>query len=70
LTRKLSGLCAFFRAASLTIDIVQTQFICRLPTPANTLLIMSLPLVIEYSDSLYCFRDLGPISGIVDYHPF
>ncbi|MBX9889605.1 MAG: CDP-alcohol phosphatidyltransferase family protein [Flavobacteriaceae bacterium] len=41
-----------YRLANFNIDIRQTNSFVGLPTPANTLLIMSLPLVIVYSDSL------------------
>ena len=41
-----------YRLANFNIDIRQTNSFIGLPTPANTLFIMSLPLVVLYSDSL------------------
>jgi CDP-diacylglycerol--serine O-phosphatidyltransferase len=40
-----------FRLANFNIDTRQTDSFIGLPTPANTLLVMSLPLVLHYSDS-------------------
>lgn len=44
-----------YRLANFNIDTRQTDSFIGLPTPANTLFIMSLPLVIKYSDSLVVF---------------
>ncbi|TDW47172.1 CDP-diacylglycerol--serine O-phosphatidyltransferase [Flavobacterium sp. 270] len=41
-----------YRLANFNIDTRQTDSFIGLPTPANSLFILSLPLVIEYSDSL------------------
>ncbi|MNX28201.1 CDP-alcohol phosphatidyltransferase [compost metagenome] len=41
-----------YRLANFNIDTRQTDSFIGLPTPANALFILSLPLVIEYSDSL------------------
>lgn len=41
-----------YRLANFNIDTRQTDSFIGLPTPANTLFIMSLPLVLKYSDSL------------------
>lgn len=41
-----------YRLANFNIDSRQTDSFIGLPTPANTLFIMSLPLVLKYSDSL------------------
>jgi len=41
---------ACFRLANFNIDTRQTDSFIGLPTPANTLFIMSLPLVLMYSD--------------------
>jgi CDP-diacylglycerol---serine O-phosphatidyltransferase len=43
---------ACYRLANFNIDTRQTDSFIGLPTPANTLFIMSLPLVLKYSDSL------------------
>ncbi len=40
-----------YRLANFNIDTRQTDSFIGLPTPANTLFIMSLPLVLKYSDS-------------------
>lgn len=44
-----------YRLANFNIDTRQTDSFIGLPTPANTLFIMSLPLVLKYSDSLVVF---------------
>lgn len=44
-----------YRLANFNIDTRQTDSFIGLPTPANALFILSLPLVIEYSDSLVIF---------------
>ena len=41
-----------YRLANFNIDTRQTDSFIGLPTPANTLFIMSLPLILKYSDSL------------------
>jgi CDP-diacylglycerol---serine O-phosphatidyltransferase len=41
-----------YRLANFNIDTRQTDSFIGLPTPANALFILSLPLVIKYSDSL------------------
>jgi CDP-diacylglycerol--serine O-phosphatidyltransferase len=41
-----------YRLANFNIDTRQTDSFIGLPTPANSLFILSLPLVIEFSDSL------------------
>ncbi|MCW2119467.1 CDP-alcohol phosphatidyltransferase family protein [Flavobacterium sp. 7A] len=41
-----------YRLANFNIDTRQTESFIGLPTPANTLFILSLPLVILYGDSL------------------
>ncbi|AWG21483.1 phosphatidylserine synthase [Flavobacterium faecale] len=41
-----------YRLANFNIDTRQTESFIGLPTPANTLFILSLPLVLKYSDSL------------------
>jgi CDP-diacylglycerol--serine O-phosphatidyltransferase len=41
-----------YRLANFNIDTRQTDSFIGLPTPANTLFIISLPLVIKYSNSL------------------
>lgn len=43
---------ACYRLANFNIDTRQTDSFIGLPTPANTLFIISLPLVLKYSDSL------------------
>lgn len=41
-----------YRLANFNIDTRQTESFIGLPTPANTLFILSLPLILEYSESL------------------
>lgn len=48
-----------YRLANFNIDTRQTDSFIGLPTPANTLFIMSLPLVIKYSDSLVILEILS-----------
>jgi CDP-diacylglycerol--serine O-phosphatidyltransferase len=43
---------ACYRLANFNIDIRQSDSFIGLPTPANTLFIMSLPLILEFSNSL------------------
>jgi CDP-diacylglycerol--serine O-phosphatidyltransferase len=45
-----------YRLANFNIDTRQTDSFIGLPTPANALFILSLPLVIEYSDSFIVFE--------------
>lgn len=47
-----------YRLANFNIDIRQTNSFIGLPTPANALFIMSLPLVVLYSDSLLALEIL------------
>lgn len=47
-----------YRLANFNIDTRQTDSFIGLPTPANALFILSLPLVIEFSDSLMIFEIL------------
>lgn len=44
-------LASAYRLAKFNIDTRQTSSFIGLPTPANTLLIISLPLILSYSDS-------------------
>ena len=44
-------LCSAYRLAKFNISNEQSQFFIGLPTPANALLIMSLPLVLDYQNS-------------------
>jgi CDP-diacylglycerol--serine O-phosphatidyltransferase len=44
-------LCSAYRLAKFNISTEQSQFFIGLPTPANALLIMSLPLVLNYQNS-------------------
>ena len=48
-----------YRLANFNIDTRQTDSFIGLPTPANTLFIMSLPLVIKFSDSMVLFDILS-----------
>ncbi|TDD95202.1 CDP-alcohol phosphatidyltransferase family protein [Flavobacterium cellulosilyticum] len=48
-----------YRLANFNIDTRQTDSFIGLPTPANALFILSLPLVLEYSDSLVVFEILS-----------
>ena len=47
-----------YRLANFNIDTRQTDSFIGLPTPANTLFIMSLPIVLNYSSSLVVFEIL------------
>ncbi len=47
-----------YRLANFNIDTRQTDSFIGLPTPANALFILSLPLVLEYSDSLFILEIL------------
>ena len=44
-------LASAYRLAKFNVDEDQQQFFKGLPTPANTLLIVSLPLIIEFQDN-------------------
>jgi len=44
-------LCSAYRLAKFNISTEQSQFFIGLPTPANALLIMSLPLIVDYQNS-------------------
>ncbi|WPR71587.1 CDP-alcohol phosphatidyltransferase family protein [Flavobacterium sp. NG2] len=47
-----------YRLANFNIDTRQTDSFIGLPTPANALFILSLPLVLQYSDSLIVLEAL------------
>ena len=47
-----------YRLANFNIDTRQTDSFIGLPTPANTLFILSLPMVLKFSDSLFVFEML------------
>ncbi|GIZ07474.1 phosphatidylcholine/phosphatidylserine synthase [Flavobacterium sp. UMI-01] len=47
-----------YRLANFNIDTRQTDSFIGLPTPANALFILSLPLVLQYSDSLMALEML------------
>lgn len=47
----LITLASAYRLAKFNIDEEQQSYFKGLPTPANTLLIISLPLILEYQDS-------------------
>lgn len=47
-----------YRLANFNIDTRQTDSFIGLPTPANTLFIVSLPLVLQFSDSIIVFEIL------------
>lgn len=47
-----------YRLANFNIDTRQTNSFIGLPTPANTLFIISLPLVLKNTDSLFVFEFL------------
>jgi CDP-diacylglycerol--serine O-phosphatidyltransferase len=47
-----------YRLAVFNIDTRQTNSFIGLPTPANALFILSLPLVIKYSDSIFVLEIL------------
>ena len=48
-----------YRLANFNIDTRQTDSFIGLPTPANALFILSLPLVVKYSDSMVIFEILS-----------
>ena len=48
-----------YRLANFNIDTRQTDSFIGLPTPANALFILSLPLVIKFSDSMVLFEILS-----------
>ena len=48
-----------YRLANFNIDTRQTDSFIGLPTPANALFILSLPLVLKFSDSLIIFEILS-----------
>lgn len=48
-----------YRLANFNIDTRQTDSFIGLPTPANALFILSLPLVLQFSDSLMIFEILS-----------
>lgn len=48
-----------YRLANFNIDTRQTDSFIGLPTPANALFILSLPLVVKYSDSLMILEILS-----------
>ncbi|TRX04566.1 CDP-alcohol phosphatidyltransferase family protein [Flavobacterium gawalongense] len=54
----LISLGSCYRLANFNIDTRQTDSFIGLPTPANALFILSLPLVLSYSDSLFVFEIL------------
>ncbi len=64
---------ACFRLANFNIDTRQTDSFIGLPTPANALFILSLPLVIQYSgieivsESLQCIKVLLVITLLSAY---
>ncbi len=47
-----------YRLANFNIDTRQTDSFIGLPTPANALFILSLPLVLRYSDSIFILEIL------------
>ncbi|SHG06494.1 CDP-diacylglycerol---serine O-phosphatidyltransferase [Flavobacterium segetis] len=47
-----------YRLANFNIDTRQTDSFIGLPTPANTLFILSLPLVLKFTDSLFLIEFL------------
>ncbi len=49
---------ACYRLANFNIDTRQTDSFIGLPTPANALFILSLPLILDYSDSIITFEIL------------
>jgi len=53
----LLALAAAYRLANFNIDIRQTSEFIGLPTPAMSLFVMSLPLILIYSDSVF-IKDL------------
>ncbi|HEY6143492.1 MAG TPA: CDP-alcohol phosphatidyltransferase family protein [Flavobacterium sp.] len=53
------ALASCYRLANFNIDTRQTDSFIGLPTPANALLILSLPLVVKYSNSLVALEILS-----------
>lgn len=63
----LIALGSCYRLANFNIDTRQTDSFIGLPTPANALFILSLPLVLQYSDSMIVLEILtnyGVLLGI------
>nr|WP_315133519.1 CDP-alcohol phosphatidyltransferase family protein [uncultured Flavobacterium sp.] len=63
----LIALGSCYRLANFNIDTRQTDSFIGLPTPANALFILSLPLVLQYSDSMLVLEILtnyGVLLGI------
>lgn len=63
----LIALGSCYRLANFNIDTRQTDSFIGLPTPANALFILSLPLVLQYSDSMLVLEILtnyGVLFGI------
>jgi len=54
----LIALGSCYRLANFNIDTRQTDSFIGLPTPANSLLILSLPLVLQHTDSLFVIEAL------------
>lgn len=54
----LIALGSCYRLANFNIDTRQTDSFIGLPTPANALFILSLPLVLKYSDSIFVLEIL------------
>jgi CDP-diacylglycerol--serine O-phosphatidyltransferase len=54
----LIALGSCYRLANFNIDTRQTDSFIGLPTPANALFILSLPLVLKYTDSLFVIEIL------------
>jgi CDP-diacylglycerol---serine O-phosphatidyltransferase len=54
-----------YRLANFNIDTRQTDSFIGLPTPANALFILSLPLVLKYSDSLFVLETLTNQSVLI-----
>jgi CDP-diacylglycerol--serine O-phosphatidyltransferase len=63
----LIALGSCYRLANFNIDTRQTDSFIGLPTPANALFILSLPLVLQHSDSMLVLEILtnyGVLLGI------
>ena len=54
----INALGSCYRLANFNIDTRQTDSFIGLPTPANSLFIMSLPLVLQNTDSLFVIEAL------------
>ena len=61
----LIAIASGYRLAKFNVDTRQTSSFIGLPTPANTLLIMSIPLVLEFQDTNVIIETLTTLWGLI-----